>query len=346
MQTCCALLCPCNASGISSTSWKSTSAKRDLNTQDTLKLQREACLKAPPPDPTDFCTLPAATPPDRAHHHPTVDNNFTTEGAALFEIGEALPPDARGLLLRVSLLGASDPARAGELCGAFSGGAPQASVDHLCRTRLQLCQAVYAPRCARHVDVSCTRSPEHLVEPWSGRRPRRHPAAARVAATGATQPAMTEASLQQKVKELRSRLARNRGDMESFLDNAAASRQRARRKRRSRSKCRRRRHRSSSSTSESTESDKGNCLFSPRLASDVTLRDQGRSPHRANAIGAVSRQVGVREGAAMDDSSNASPTRMVSHLASIFFGQRPPEELGLRTTQELKTPAEGLDALL
>jgi hypothetical protein len=57
----------------------------------------------------------------------------------------------------------------------------------------------------------------------------------------------------------------------------------------------------------------------------------------------LARHLGQREGANYDAATAA--TKFVTFLLSVFHGRHPPEKVGARSTKELRTLAEALDAL-
>ena len=58
----------------------------------------------------------------------------------------------------------------------------------------------------------------------------------------------------------------------------------------------------------------------------------------------MSRFLGAREGADAKDSS-AMGNRVVSYLTTIFHAKNSPDKVGIRTSREMRTLAEALDAL-
>ena len=79
----------------------------------------------------------------------------------------------------------------------------------------------------------------------------------------------------------------------------------------------------------------------------------GQSGVRANASLAAfgtgpsrrSRVISVRGGGADAAAGLRDPSRFVTYLTAVFHGMYPPEKVGPRTTREMRTLAEALDAL-
>ena len=138
--------------------------------------------------------------------------------------------------------------------------------------------------------------------------------------------------MQQKIAELKKRLKDKRANPGDKLAAAALG------------------HKKRKKEDDSDNSDAEDPLFrgassstrAPRLAV-IAQQDPGRLWE--SGILEMARHLGVREGATDTEVIKDIAGRAVSYLNAIFLGTHSPDQIGLRTTQEMRLLAESLDAL-
>ena len=161
--------------------------------------------------------------------------------------------------------------------------------------------------------------------------------------------------LEQKLAELRSRLQATRHRSSSREDARRSTspsgmlannvRRHRHGQRRGSSSRRRRRRSGSDSGSASGEPVFGDAPLHSTDASAIR-RTSEQAPGRLwnGAVQEIENYLGARGGASAAG-ANADPSRFVTYLTAVFHGMFPPDKVGPRTTREMRTLAEALDAL-
>jgi hypothetical protein len=261
-------------------------------------------------------------------------------GTGLVKVVAAAPPDGLGRFCEVVFGGASTPV--GEiqfdlvLPGPWSGS-PHA-VLHLCRAGRDLCAATYnGQRQVCHIDTFRLRAAESVSEPWARTAVKPPvPAGVPVVVDGAPDEAELK-EVKDKILALQAQMFSPRvpAELPERLAQAAAD---AARQHKKPSKKRRRRADSSSEDEDQLFRD-GSARQNSSQIQAMAVAQPGRLYEQG--LREIQRFLGCRVG----PEAVGTAALMVSYLTAIFHGRYPPEKVGIRTSRELRTLAEALEAL-
>lgn len=291
---------------------------------------------------------------------PTSDAGGLPDGTAIVEVLRTLGlTEDGGLVVEAKARGASQPLRSLEFDRAFSAdrwGNPK-NYLHLCAGSARSCPAAGpAGRGLTHVDAMRLRSRSGVTEAWfrraeDGGDRRGDPEARERGPAGDARPARSTETdrLEREVRGLERSLREARRDQRGVGSQlAAAATGKAEDHRRSRK--RRRRHDSRSSSSRPSSGEEPVFRDAPSRQTNSIRKLAEAEPGRLLKSGMeeILRVMGNREGAMHRGSGRGEAwarARVVGYLQAVLLGRHPPEKVGVRSMQELRTLAECLDRL-
>jgi hypothetical protein len=227
------------------------------------------------------------------------------------------------------------------LPGPWSG-MPHA-VLHLCRVGRDLCAASFnGQRQVYHVDTFRHRALDSVSEPWAR-------AVVQPPAPAAAAPVLDGSLDDQRLREVKDKILALQAQMAASLPSSSSGP----------SDAHSRLARAAAANAEAVKrsSKKRRRKSDSSSDDDERLFREGSTRQHSSQIQALAEaqpgrlyEQGLREiekflGCRVGPEAAGSAALMVSYLTAIFHGRYPPEKVGIRTTRELRTLAEALDAL-
>ena len=264
------------------------------------------------------------------------------DGSALFRVVGAYGSDYLGRFIEAESCGASQAHATVILSLGFPRRAQAApgGILHLCRAGAHACQQTFGHRHVFHVDTLRWRDLTLIGEAWATNLP---PLPARVQEAEV----VLDINFEDRIEELRRRLMGSR-EPRTPRRRAASSpsdRLAARAEQYSDAHDRGRRRHRSRSRSASTESVFRDAQSSGGLGADAIRLQAERTPGSlwSSAVSEIESYLGQR-GVALP-AEMKEPSKFVTYLTAVFHGMYPQEKIGPRSSRELRTIAEALDAL-